>query len=49
MNFAKGAIIGMIAGTIVGAMNKDNIMNAIKTGKYEMKKLKRKYKKKKKR
>ena len=43
MNFAKGAIIGMIGGTIVGAMNKDNIMNAIKTGKYEMKKLKRKY------
>ena len=43
MNFAKGAIIGMIAGTIVGAMNKGNKMNAIKTGKYEMKKLKRKY------
>ena len=43
MNFAKGAIIGIIAGTIVGAMNKDNIMNMIKSGKYEIKKLKRKY------
>ncbi|MDD3304368.1 MAG: hypothetical protein PHP54_05560 [Clostridia bacterium] len=43
MNFAKGMIMGMIAGTVVGAMNKDNIMGMLKNGKYQMKKMKRKY------
>lgn len=44
MNFTKGALIGMIAGTVVGVMNKDSIMKAIYNGKREMRKMKRKYK-----
>lgn len=43
MNFTKGAMIGMIAGTIVGAMNSDNIIGIFNKGQREMKKVKRKY------
>lgn len=47
MNFVKGALIGMmagtVAGTIIGVVNDDSIMQMFKTGKREMKKLRRKY------
>lgn len=43
MNFAKGALIGMVAGTIVGVMNKDSIMSAFKTGRKQVKKMQRRY------
>lgn len=43
MDFIKGAVFGMMAGTIIGVMNDDNIMQMIKSGKKEVKKLKRKY------
>ncbi len=41
MNFAKGAIVGMLAGAIIGVMNSDEIIDALKSGKREMKKLKK--------
>ncbi len=44
MNFTKGALIGMVAGTVIGIMNKDNIMSALNSTRREMKKMKRKYK-----
>lgn len=44
MNFTKGALIGMVAGTIVGVMNKESIMSAINNTKREVRKMKRKYK-----
>ena len=43
MSFAKGAIFGMLTGAIIGVMNSEDIMNMFRTGKKEMKKLKRKY------
>lgn len=43
MNFVKGAVIGMVAGTIIGVMNDESIMKMVKSGKREVKKLKRKY------
>ena len=42
MNFTKGALFGMIAGTIVGVMNKENIMNALNNTMREAKRMKRK-------
>ena len=42
MNFVKGAIVGMFAGAIVGVMNSDEIIDAIRMGKKEFKKMKRK-------
>lgn len=43
MNFAKGAMIGMLAGAIVGAMNSDNFFGMFNKGRKEMMKLKRRY------
>ncbi len=43
MNFAKGAVLGMLAGAVVGVMNSDSIMNMLKKGKREVMKMKRKY------
>lgn len=43
MNFAKGAIMGMIAGTVVGVMNSSSIMGMYKKGKRQMIRMKRKY------
>lgn len=43
MEFVKGAIIGVVAGTIIGVMNDESIMQMVKNGKKEVKKLKRKY------
>ena len=42
MDFAKGAIFGMIAGAVIGALNRDEIMSTINMGKREMKKFKKK-------
>lgn len=43
MDFAKGALIGIVAGTVVGVMNRNYIMSMIKDGKNKMKKMKKKY------
>ena len=43
MSFAKGAIMGMIAGTVVGVMNSSSIMGMYKKGKKQMLRMKRKY------
>lgn len=43
MNFAKGAMLGMIAGTIVGVMNSDSMINFFNKGKREVKKLRKRY------
>ncbi len=43
MNFAKGAIMGMIAGTVVGVMNSSSIMGMYKKGKKQIIRMKRKY------
>lgn len=43
MNFTKGALLGIIAGTIVGVMNKDSIMSAVNNTKREVRRMKRKY------
>lgn len=44
MNFTKGALFGMVAGTIVGVMNKESIMSVFNNTKREVKRMKRKYK-----
>lgn len=44
MNFTKGALIGIVAGTVIWVMNKENIMSAFNSTKREMKRMKRKYK-----
>ena len=41
--FAKGAVIGMIAGTVLGVMNSENIKTAFNKTKHEVKKMKKKY------
>lgn len=43
MSFAKGAIMGIIAGTVVGAMNSSNIMEMYKKGKKQVMKMTKKY------
>lgn len=43
MSFTRGAIIGMVAGTIVGAMNRDGIVGMFNKGQREMRKVRRKY------
>ena len=47
MNFVKCSLIVMIAGTvavtIIGVVNDDSIMQMFKTGKREVKKLRRRY------
>ena len=43
MNFTKGVAVGMIAGTIVGVMNKESIINALNTTIKDAKKMKKKY------
>lgn len=43
MNFTKGALVGMLAGTIVGVMNKDNIMSALNGTMKDVKKMRKKY------
>lgn len=44
MSFTKGALIGMVAGTIVGVMNKESIINTLNNTKREVKRMKKKYK-----
>lgn len=41
MGFVKGAMIGIMAGTIIGAMNSDSINDMFKKGKKHFKKMKR--------
>ena len=43
MNFTKGAIFGMMAGAVIGAMNSDMINGMFNNTKRQMKKIKRKY------
>lgn len=42
MNFIKGTIIGMVAGTVFGVMENDMILDMCRQGKKKIKKLKRK-------
>lgn len=43
MNFTKGAIIGMIAGAVVGVMNSSSIIGMCKKGKKQVMRMKRRY------
>jgi len=43
MKFAKGAIIGMMAGAVIGAMNSDKINGMFRDTKRQMRRFKRKY------
>lgn len=43
MKFAKGAILGMMAGAVIGAMNSDKINSMFRDTKRQMRKFKRKY------
>ena len=43
MNFAKGAIVGMMAGAVIGAVNSDKIYDMFRDSKKMLKKCKRKY------
>lgn len=43
MNFAKGALMGMIAGAVVGVMNSDSIMDMYKKSKKKMVRMKKRY------
>lgn len=43
MKFTKGAIVGMMAGAVIGAMNSDKINNIFKDTKRQMRRFKRKY------
>ncbi len=43
MNFVKGAMMGIVAGTIVGVMNSDSIMKMFNKGTKEAKKMAKKY------
>lgn len=42
MNFVKGTLLGMIAGTCIGYMGNDTIFKIMKKGEKEFKKIKRK-------
>ena len=39
MNFVKGAMMGIVAGTIVGVMNSDSIIRMFNRGTREVKKM----------
>ena len=43
MNFVKGAMLGIIAGTVVGVMNSNNIKDAMYVGKKQLRKFQKKY------
>ncbi len=47
MNFVKGTVIGIMAGTVagmvIGVMNDESIMQMYRKGKREVKRLKKKY------
>ena len=43
VGFLKGAMMGMVAGAIVGVMNSDSIMKAFNKGTKSMKRMARKY------
>ena len=43
MGFVKGAMIGIIAGTVIGAMNSDSLSHAVHMGKRQVRKMKRRY------
>lgn len=42
MNFIKGAMVGIVAGTIVGVMNSDSIMKMFNKGTKEVRKMTKK-------
>lgn len=43
MNFVKGAMIGVVAGAIVGAMNSDSIMKMFNKSSKEVRKIAKRY------
>ncbi len=43
MDFAKGAMFGIMAGAVIGVMNSDSILNTLKQGKKGLRRMTRKY------
>lgn len=43
MKFTKGAIVGMMAGAIIGAMNSDKINSVFRDTKRQMRRFRKKY------
>ncbi|MEG1009772.1 MAG: hypothetical protein RSE41_06735 [Clostridia bacterium] len=43
MDFIKGTILGIVTGMVLGAMNSDSVYKAIRMGKKQYKRFKRKY------
>lgn len=43
MNFVKGAMLGVVAGTIVGVMNSNSIIKMFNKGSKEVRKMARRY------
>lgn len=43
MSFAKGAVMGIIAGTVVGVMNSSSIIDMYKKSKKQIMKMKKRY------
>lgn len=43
MEFVKGALIGMVAGTCLGVIKNEMFCDVLKSGKKEIRKLKRKF------
>lgn len=43
MNFVKGAMMGIVAGAIVGAMNSDSLMKMFSKGTKQAKKMVKRY------
>ena len=43
MDFIKGAMIGIVAGTCLGVMKNDMFCDVLKMGKKELRKMKRKF------
>lgn len=43
MNFIKGAMLGMVAGTVVGVMNSNSLKDMVKKGKNKFKKMAKSY------
>jgi hypothetical protein len=43
MNFTRGAFLGMVAGTIVGVMNRNTILEAFNRGHKNFRRTKRRF------
>lgn len=43
MNFVKGIVAGMMVGAALGAMNSDSVIGAMRKGKKEMRRFRRRF------